>query len=185
MDVIEDEYPPLHVYGNTATSQPIPFGKLKSELAIGQSFRFPVFSVYESEHPCVNQMRFELRIFPSGQFSRWQSPNVYVVLVECPEYPEPLPEFEVSIAFKEVGQWRQFAATASHTFDWANKASRFVKLDVTELGHHQRHGYLMLVLTAKIKVKSNKRRYKGTISTAYLLQNIYLLHFLFNRYFCV
>lgn len=152
----------LTVSGNSA-SAPLPLRQLKSQLSTGQSFRFPAFTMTDARHPCLQHLRFELRLYPSGQFEVEPSPpsykyykpeeycRVYLVLIEC-NAEDKLPEMEITVSLMRNDGVQSPQISANKRFDWSVKGDRWVKMDIPtrKIASSREH----VLLSMSIRVKS-------------------------------
>lgn len=155
----------LTVSGNSA-SAPLPLRQLKSQLSTGQSFRFPAFTMTDARHPCLQHLRFELRLYPSGQFEVEPSPpsykyydyrkpeeycRVYLVLIEC-NAEDKLPEMEITVSLMRNHGIHSTEISANKRFDWSVKGDRWVKMDIPT--RKIASTFEPVLLTMSIRVKS-------------------------------
>lgn len=105
----------------------------KGLLNCGESFRSPTFSVL-GNHPTLSRMRFQLRVYPGGQFGSAQCFIVYLVLIEftsasAVDQPK-LPQLEVNLTVIESGCGQTVKVKSTKVFDWSVKRDRFLRLTI-------------------------------------------------------
>lgn len=123
---------PVTVNGNVISTV-LNMRQLREDLLTGESVRLPFFSVNESD-PFMCGWRFELRLYPSGQFGSPDWFSVYLVLIECPYGQYTWATLNVNLTVKALPQNLVLQDAKSKMFDWNYQLQRWIRLGVP-LGH--------------------------------------------------
>lgn len=137
---------PISIDKNVVSFE-FPMRQLREDLFNGESVRLPSFSVNPLD-PCLGAWRFELRLYPSGQFFTPDWFSVYLVLIECPDGQDKYAGLNVSLTVRTVPQKIVFQDNKFKTFDWTCRSDRWVRLGVP-LSHIKYRRTLSITLTIK------------------------------------
>lgn len=170
---------PLKVNGNSASTT-LKWSDFQGKLAIGESFRLPPFTVVQTEYPWLAECRFELRIYPCGQFaSNSGRCIVYLVLVECPHNyrHQQLPAaVDITVSLTEAARGRRrtdadaVVAKLTKQFDWSVKQDRWIKMDFAKRNNKKAMELVMLSVSihvasaAPVEVMSKKKKQKNCVN---------------------
>lgn len=149
----------------------LPMRQLREELQIGESVRLPSFSVNQSD-PCLGGWRFELRLYPSGQYGSPEWFSVYLVLIECPYDQHSWAATNIFLTVKSLPQSLILQDSKFKLFDWSHKPERWIRLGVPlgQIKYRSRLSLSVTILTeynSSIKKQVNSKINKKSIKARF------------------